>query len=77
VSSSQARAGDLVCFDWDNDGIADHIGFVTGPVDPHGNFPTLEGNTSEGNNSNGGQVQDRVRNVSAVECFVRIVETRI
>jgi hypothetical protein len=51
--------GDIITFDWDKDGVADHIGFV---VRKSGStFHTLEGNTSAGNNSNGGQVQERER----------------
>jgi hypothetical protein len=58
--------GDLVCFDWEQNGVADHIGFVRTRVDGHGNFTTVEGNTSFGNQSNGGEVMVRTRNVSEV-----------
>ena len=71
IGASEVQAGDVVCFDWQKDGIADHIGFVAGPW-KNGQGPTLEGNTSAGNNSNGGEVQARTRSLSEVACFIRI-----
>lgn len=69
---SVPAAGDLVCFDWEHDGVADHIGFVRTKVDKFGNFTTVEGNTADGNNSNGGEVMVRTRNVSEVAGFIRV-----
>lgn len=67
--------GDLVCFDWDNDHIADHVGiFETWLNKANGTFSTVEGNTSSTNNSNGGQVMRRERNRSDVQAFVRVIE---
>jgi hypothetical protein len=71
IGSSAVRAGDIVCFDWEDNGVADHIGFCAGVV-RGGSFPTIEGNTSAGNNSNGGQVQERTRSLSDVACFIRV-----
>lgn len=71
IAASEVQAGDVVCFDWERNGIADHIGFAAGPV-RGGSFPTVEGNTSAGNNSNGGQVQERMRSLSDVACFIRV-----
>ncbi|MBX7096221.1 MAG: peptidoglycan-binding protein [Myxococcaceae bacterium] len=39
------QAGDIVLFDWDHDGQADHVGFVKS-VNANGTLTTLEGNTS-------------------------------
>lgn len=67
------QEGDLVTFDWDNDGVADHIGFFV-----HWNgggktkFRSLEGNTGVGNDSNGGEVMWRDRNKSDVIAFVHV-----
>lgn len=72
IPAKEAKGGDIVTFDWNNDRIADHIGFVLGPVDSNGNFKTREGNTSAGSNSNGGEVQDRERNVNDVAVFIRL-----
>jgi hypothetical protein len=71
IGAAQVQAGDVVCFDWGHDGVADHIGFAAGPV-KNGSLPTCEGNTSAGNNSNGGQVQERTRTLSDVACFIRV-----
>lgn len=74
VTTAQANQGDIALFDWTGDGIADHVGFVTTPVDKNGNFQTIEGNTSTSSDSDGGQVQRRTRNISSVAAFVRVVE---
>lgn len=71
IGPNAVEAGDIVTFDWEGNGVADHIGWVTGPV-KNGEFPTIEGNTSAGNNSNGGEVQERTRSVSDVAAFIRI-----
>ncbi len=72
VSAEKARPGDLVCFDWGGDGTSDHIGILETPV-RSGRFQSIEGNTSFSNNSNGGEVMRRDRNVSQVQCFIRVV----
>lgn len=72
IDKHEAKGGDIATFDWNHDTVADHIGFLLGPVDSAGNFKTREGNTSDGNNSNGGEVMDRDRNISEVACFIRI-----
>jgi peptidoglycan hydrolase-like protein with peptidoglycan-binding domain len=62
--------GDLILFDWDGDGVADHIGVV----ERWANFErrTVEGNTDLGDNSNGGKVQERAdRFPSEAIAFVR------
>lgn len=70
VSFDAAQPGDLVLFDWDADGIADHIGFVerlAGNV-----LVTIEGNTSDADYSNGGYVLRRERNRFCVLAIVHI-----
>ena len=52
--------GSVVLFDWDADGVADHMGFVYKLLDD-GRIQTVEGNTSYGNDSNGGEVMIRTR----------------
>ena len=73
------RPGDLVCYRFDADNWPDHIGFVdkvfAAEWDSAGNFigslRTVEGNTSAGDDANGGQVQIRFR--SDVRCrFIRL-----
>jgi hypothetical protein len=60
---SSPQVGDLVFFDWQGDGVSDHVGFVE-KVNTDGSITTIEGNTSVGNNSNGGEVMRRKRSGS-------------
>jgi hypothetical protein len=71
VDPGAGRACILVLFDWDNDGVADHIGFYD-QATGSSTFTTVEGNTSAKSNSNGGQVELRIRNVSDVQAFVLV-----
>lgn len=66
------QQGDLVCFDWGHDGVADHIGLFGAWTKEKGTFTTVEGNTGIGNDSNGGEVMRRTRNKSQVICFVHV-----
>jgi len=60
------QSGDLIFFDWDKDGKSDHVGiFVQDRASSIGTFISIEGNTSLGNNSNGGKVMLKVRNYSS------------
>jgi hypothetical protein len=66
----------LACYDWPNEspGVADHIGFVRDVVDG-ANFHAIEGNTSgssNGSQSNGGEVCLKLRPVSDVQAFVKV-----
>lgn len=53
-------AGDIVFFDWNSDLRYDHVGLFSRKIDEL-HFETIEGNTSVGNDSNGGQVMKRIR----------------
>lgn len=64
--------GDLVLYDWANDGVADHIGMFRDWVSRDHSFRAIEGNTSMSNNSNGGEVQVRERSMNDVVCFVHV-----
>lgn len=67
---SKAKYGDLVLFDWQKDGVCDHIGFI---LEDNGNtVDTLEGNTSSTSNGNGGCVQYRTRSKSVIKGYVRL-----
>lgn len=52
--------GDIVFFDWNGDLRYDHVGLFSRKIDDD-HFETIEGNTSIGNDSNGGQVMKRIR----------------
>jgi hypothetical protein len=70
--------GDLVCFDWDVTGYGaeyDHIGLFEKWGREPSTFTTVEGNTSLGNQSNGGAVMRRTRNArNQGTVFVRVRE---
>lgn len=72
--------GDLVCYDWDRNDWMDHVGIVDRVLALKwrggrfvGFVRTVEGNTSAGNNSNGGQVQIRYRWVNDKTRFIRLI----
>ena len=60
VNKANGRCGDIVLFDWDGDGVADHIGLIISK-NADGSYTTVEGNTSDSSYSNGGWVLKRVR----------------
>lgn len=72
VDPSNAAPGDLICFDWDGDGLADHVGLVEAN---YGSWvQTIEGNTSSGaagSQSNGGGVYRRSRGWDSVYAVIR------
>lgn len=70
VPINSGRYGDLALFDWNHDGVADHIALIEGMKD-NGSYLTIEGNTAVGNDSNGGEVMRRVRAQSAICCIIR------
>ena len=72
VLREKAQPGDLVCFDWDDDGVADHIGIDE--IKYAWSYQTIEGNTSgswRGSQSNGGGVYRRVRSFDTVIAVIR------
>ena len=73
VPRGQEQTGDVAYFSWKHDGVANHVGIVVTVNKNNGTFVSLEGNTSVSNDSDGGEVQVRTRNISDVLCFVRVV----
>lgn len=69
VKWGKHKVGDIVLFDFNNNGTSDHIGIVIGINGSK--ITTIEGNTGSGNNTNGGQVQIRTRTKGQVNYFVR------
>lgn len=69
VANEDALPGDLVMFDWQGDGVADHIGIVEENHPDEGWMQTIEGNTSPGSGgsqSNGGGIYRRARNYNSI-----------
>lgn len=72
VPIRSAQPGDVIFFDWDDDNIADHVGFVE--INKGGWVQTIEGNTSpgaHGSQSNGGGVYRRARTWDSVIAVTR------
>lgn len=65
------QPGDILTFDWDGDGVADHVGLID-HFGTNGVIHTVEGNTSVGNDSNGGEVMSRERDRSLVHMFIHV-----
>lgn len=63
------KKGDLVFFQFDKDKNPDHVGFFQ-EWKTSTTFYSEEGNTGIGNDSNGGEVMNRLRNKSQVIAFV-------
>jgi CHAP domain len=71
--TSAPEPGDVVTYDWNRDGTADHIGLFADWIDRgRGTFRAIEGNTSTASNSNGGEVMLRDRDRSEVRAFVHM-----
>lgn len=64
-------AGDIVFFDWNNDGRYDHTGIFIKDNGDKKTFQSIEGNTAIGNDSNGGEVMERSRSYN-VAIFAHI-----
>lgn len=74
--TNDPRPGDLALFQFDKDVAADHVGLISEILD-EGQFKSFEGNTSTGSDSDGGEVQERIRKRSQVKAFVRIPYTDV
>jgi len=73
-TTDDPQPGDLCCFDWSYDGEYDHVGVFEAWLGA-GWFSTIEGNTSNADNSNGGEVMRRERSTSGQgTVFVRVSE---
>lgn len=71
--------GDLICYRFDRDDWADHVGIIDRVLAVRwkgraftGLVRTVEGNTSAGNDANGGQVQVRYRWLNGRCRFIRV-----
>lgn len=73
VGAGQVKTGDIVLFSWKHDGVANHVGIVVTPPRGGISFISIEGNTSTGSDSDGGEVMVRQRHINDVIAFVRCV----
>lgn len=70
VSKNKGQPGDIVLFDWNQNNSSDHIGIIESK-NSNGTYTCIEGNTSVGNNSNGGKVMRRTRYISQISWICR------
>lgn len=65
----EPRAGDLICFDFNGNGQADHIGLCESWDGTY--ITTIDGNTGVGNEANGGAVMRRRRHKQYIVAVIR------
>ena len=70
VPISEGQYGDIVLFDWNGDGVADHIGLIISR-NGNGTYDTVEGNTATYNYTNGGYVLKMTRYYSSIIAIIR------
>lgn len=70
---AKPKRGLAVCFDWEGNGVPDHIGIVVS-VNRDGSVETAEGNTSPADFSNGGMVMRRTRYPSQIAGYIEVRE---
>lgn len=73
--TTKPQKNNLVLFDWDRDGVADHIGIVEAVLS-NGQIQTIEGNTGNTSQSNGGSVMRRVRSRGDILGYISLTETK-
>lgn len=74
VPVGEAKEGDIVFFQFDNDAQPDHVGIVAKNMKRLKALRTIEGNTSpsnKGSQSNGGGVYEKKRSYTTVMAVVR------
>ena len=69
---TEPMPGDIAIYNW-NGGLPDHIGIVEAYLGG-GQFNAIEGNTAVGNDANGGEVMRRLRYMTDVDGFGRVVK---
>ena len=70
VDKTKGQKGDVVLFDWNKNGAADHIGIIL-ENNGNGTYTTVEGNTSMTSNDNGGKVMKRTRKTAEIIMIIR------
>ena len=71
--TSDYQPGDIAIYDWGGDKVPDHCGIITQVLS--NGYLCIEGNTSVGNDSNGGEVMERTRPAKSILGAARPVYT--
>ena len=74
--SKTPKVGSLVFYNWGKGSLARHMGIVT-EILSNSSFKAIEGNTAVGNDSNGGEVMIRTRNINQTLGFAYPYEDNI
>jgi peptidoglycan hydrolase-like protein with peptidoglycan-binding domain len=69
--TTDPKAGDIVVYQFGT-GVWRHTGLFEKWLDPGATFSAIEGNTSQGSDGNGGEVQRRSRFVAGGTVFIRV-----
>ncbi|MEA4992359.1 MAG: CHAP domain-containing protein [Oscillibacter sp.] len=62
--TSDYQPGDIAIYDWGGDKVPDHCGIITQALS--NGYLAIEGNTAVGNDSNGGEVMERIRPAKSI-----------
>jgi Putative peptidoglycan binding domain/CHAP domain len=69
--TANPQPGDIVIYDWEGTGYADHIGiFIKWTSPDRIAIEAWEGNTSLGDDSDGGRVMKRIRSTNLIKSFI-------
>ena len=69
--TTNPKEGDIVIYDWEGTGYADHIGiFIKWTSTDKTAIEAWEGNTSTANDSDGGRVMKRIRSRNLIKSFI-------
>jgi hypothetical protein len=74
VEVFEPAPGDLAAYDWDDDGVADHVEIFDKWINRGVTFATVGGNTGHFDASNGGEVLPMTRNTSDVQAWIRVTK---
>lgn len=66
ISAEEAQTGDIVLFDWDNDGKANHVGIFVDNGDGSTTIRTIEGNTVNESTRSYSSVEEQIRDRKTV-----------
>lgn len=66
IKAEEAKTGDIVLFDWDNDNVADHVGLFVDNGNGNTTITTIEGNTKNSTIGSNSAVEEKERSRSSV-----------
>ena len=74
ITETEALPGDILLYSWNRSGVPEHTGLLK-HKHADGGLNTVEGNTGDQSNNNGGEVEERSdRHTSDVVAYIRVTE---